>query len=56
MISTLAAACVILLAFRKIMLIILGHDAEWDCAPVVLLFLTVITAVRFRDHLHRRLT
>jgi len=56
MISTVAAVCVIFLGFHKLMRITLCPGIEWDIPPLFVLFLTVITAVRFRAELHRRLT
>jgi len=56
MISMVAAACVILLGFRKLMFVCLDPRLDWDVSPLALLFLTVITAARFRAELHRRLT
>jgi hypothetical protein len=53
MISMMAMACVIFYAFGK--LIVLAQCTEWDIQPVVILFLVMISAVRFRAELHRRL-
>lgn len=56
MISTLAAACVILLGFHTLMRVSLSRDLEWDVSPLALLFLTMISAGEFRMMIHRRLT
>jgi len=54
MISIIAMACVILLAFSK--LIIVAMVTEWDVQPIMILLLVMISAVRLRMMIHRRLT
>ncbi len=54
MFSLLVMACVIFYAFAK--LIILAQITEWDIQPVVILLLVMISAVRLRAMIHRRLT
>lgn len=46
MIPLLAAACVILYGFWKLMTVCLSRDLEWDVSPLALLFLTTISVSR----------
>ncbi len=54
MISTLVCVCAIFWAFERIMR--LAMVTEWDIQPVVILLLVMISAVRLRAMIHRRLT
>lgn len=56
MISTLVAACVIMLAFRQLVLISMNPRLEWDVSPLLLLFFTAIVTGQTWSMIHRRLS
>ena len=54
MISIMVMACAIFHAFGVVM--IAAMTTEWDVQPVMILLLVMISAVRLRAMIHRRLS